>query len=231
VPVKGFQGTSLLDFPGKIASLVFFSGCNLSCPFCHNPDLLADVDRLPDYPLPELVADLRQRSKFIDGVVITGGEPTLAPELVPLLRQIKALGLMVKLDTNGLAPKVLDHLLRESLVDFIALDLKTSPERYVELHDRPVDLASLDQTLQLLKASQVAFELRTTCVPGFVAESDVHQLGQLVKGANNWVFQQFVTGHALSEKFRGIEPYPATRVKQLATIAAEYVDVVSLRGI
>ncbi|HKI51976.1 MAG TPA: radical SAM protein, partial [Geothermobacteraceae bacterium] len=111
MPIKGYQGTSLLDFPGRIASLVFFSGCNLSCPFCHNPDLLFDVDQLPDIPPDDLLADLQTRRNFIDGVVVTGGEPTLDPELEPFLRQVKELGLLTKLDTNGLAPLVLERLL------------------------------------------------------------------------------------------------------------------------
>jgi pyruvate formate lyase activating enzyme len=231
VPVKGFQGTSLLDFPGRIASLVFFSGCNLSCPFCHNPDLLDGADRLPDFPLTELIAELRRRRNFIDGVVITGGEPTLASELVPLVRQIKALGLLVKVDTNGLAPGMLSLLMREGLVDFIALDLKTSPERYGELHDRPIGLGPLERTLQLLKTGQIEYELRTTCVPGFVTEPDIRQLGPLVKGAKHWVFQQYAPGHALSEKYRALEPYPVARIRQLAALAAEYVEVVSFRGV
>jgi pyruvate formate lyase activating enzyme len=231
VPVKGFQGTSLLDFPGRIASLVFFSGCNLSCPFCHNPDLLVDADRLSDYPLPELIEDLRRRSNFIDGVVVTGGEPTLAPELVPLLQQVRELGLLIKVDTNGLAPQVMERLIHDGLVDYVALDLKTSPERYGELHNRPVGLARLGLSLQLLKTGGVEYELRTTCVPGFVYEADMHRIGQRIKGAKHWVLQQFVPGYALSEKYRELEPHPVERIRQLAAIAAEYAEVVSLRGV
>jgi len=231
VPIKGFQGTSLLDFPGKIASLVFFSGCNLSCPFCHNPDLLFGADRLPDIPLDELLGDLRRRRNFIDGVVVTGGEPTLAPELEPLLRQVKDLGLLVKIDTNGLAPQVLEKLICHGLIDFVALDLKTAPERYGELHDRPISLAGLERSIALLKSAEVAYEVRSTCVPGFIAEQDIHHLGERVKGAGRWVLQQFAPGHALSETCRGLMPYPAAKIRQLGKIAAEYVETVAFRGL
>jgi len=231
VPIKGYQGTSLLDFPGKIASLVFFSGCNLSCPFCHNPDLLFDVDRLPDIPPDDLLADLQTRRNFIDGVVVTGGEPTLDPELEPFLRQVKELGLLAKLDTNGLAPLVLERLLCDELVDFVALDLKTSPERYGELHNHPVGLASLERSIQLLMSGTTPYELRTTCVPGYVAEQDIHRLGQRAAGAEHWVLQQFVAGHALREECRNLLPYPVERIRQLGAVAAEYVAAVSFRGI
>jgi len=231
VPIKGYQGTSLLDFPGKIASLVFFSGCNLSCPFCHNPDLLFDAEQLPDIPLDELVEDLRTRRNFIDGVVVTGGEPTLAPELEPLLRQVKDLGLLVKIDTNGLAPQVLEKLICHGLVDFVALDLKTAPERYGELHNRPIGLADLERSIALLKSAEVASELRTTCVPGFITEQDIHRIGKRVKGAGLWVLQQFAPGHALSEASRELLPYPAAKIRQLGEIAAKYVETVTFRGL
>lgn len=231
MPIKGYQGTSLLDYPGKIASLVFFSGCNLSCPFCHNPDLLGTAEHLPDYPLDDLVAELHRRRRFIDGVVFTGGEPTLADELMPLLRRVKAMGLLAKLDTNGLAPRVLEQLLGEALVDYVALDLKTALPRYGELHTRPVDPTALEQSLELLSGGRIDCEIRTTCVPGFVTEDDLHQLGAVVSGAKHWVLQQFESGHALHESCRTLTPYPAERIRQLAGIAAGYVERVSLRGL
>ena len=132
--VKGFQGTSMLDFPGRIASLVFWGGCNLTCPFCHNPALVLDPEAWPDLDRDTLLADLAARTSFIDGVVATGGEPTLDPALGDWLGAVKGLGLAVKLDTNGLRPDVLAGLLARRLVDSLAIDLKTSPARYGQLH-------------------------------------------------------------------------------------------------
>ena len=123
--IKGFQGTSLLDYPGRVASLIFWGGCNLTCPFCHNPALVLEPEACPDLDREELLVDLAARRPFIDGVVISGGEPTLDPELADWLAAVKALGLAVKLDTNGLRPDVLTDLLDRRLVDYLAIDLKT----------------------------------------------------------------------------------------------------------
>lgn len=229
--IKGFQGTSLLDFPGRIASLVFFSGCNLSCPFCHNPSLLTGEAELPDVPLDLLLDELEQRRDFVDGVVLTGGEPTLAPELDVLVRHIRELGLQVKLDTNGLAPRVVERMLRETQVDYIALDLKTAPRRYGELHRGPVSLEALRRTAGLLLAADVDCEFRTTCVPGFVDVGDIRQLGEMVRGAPLWVLQQFSPQVTLDPGLAGCEPYPEEKLRQLADLAAGYVERVELRGL
>lgn len=229
--IKGFQGTSLLDFPGRIASLVFLGGCNLSCPFCHNPVLVEDPEALPDYPVEALFEELGQRRRFIDGVVISGGEPTLYAGLLPLMRRIKAMGLQVKLDTNGLLPEVLDEVLQQGLVDLVALDLKTAPQRYWELHSRAVDSAALARSVALLLQGSVACEFRTTCVPGLVREDDILQLGTLLHGAQSWVLQQFVPHHSLADSCRSLEPYPASRLEAFAVLAREFVPKVMLRGI
>ncbi len=229
--IKGFQGTSLLDFPGRIASLVFFGGCNLTCPYCHNPSLVLDPEQYPDYPVAALLDDLRERRNFIDGVVISGGEPTLDTGLLPLLREVKKLGLQVKLDTNGLAPSVIEAALAESLLDYIALDLKTAPHRYGELHPGPVDLSALDRTLRLILDSKVEYELRTTCVPGLVEEADIRALGELARGARRWYLQQYHPGHALSDEWRGVEPHPVETIRGFVALAKGYVEDVGVRGI
>ena len=229
--IKGFQGTSLLDYPGRIASLVFFGGCNLTCPFCHNPTLVLDPDQHPDIPAAALLEELRERRSFIDGVVVTGGEPTLDRELFPFLREVKALGLRVKIDTNGLAPAVLEKAIGERLVDCIALDLKTAPHRYGELHRGPVDPSPLGRTVRLLIDGGVEYELRTTCVPGLVEEADIRAIGGLVRGAHQWVLQQYHPGHALGEQWRGVEPHPAERIRDFAELAGGYVGEVAVRGL
>ena len=229
--VKGFQGTSLLDFPGKIASLIFFGGCNLTCPFCHNPSLVLDPDQYPDYPWEALDEELQQRASFIDGVVVSGGEPTLDSELLPFLRRVKGFGLQVKLDTNGLSPKLVRQARAEDLLDFIALDLKTSPFRYQELHDGPVNRAALTDTVQLLLEGGVDYEIRTTCVPGFVEQDDIHAMGSLVQGAETWVLQQFVPDYALADTCRELEPHSPQVLKEFVQLAEGYVKRVHLRGL
>lgn len=229
--VKGFQGTSLLDFPGRIASLVFFGGCNLRCPYCHNPALVLAPESLPDLPLDELLAELAERRGFIDGVVVTGGEPTLAAELLPLLHGIRDLGLQIKLDTNGLAPRILERLLAERLVDFIACDLKTAPDRYPELQWRGDQAAALQESLALLRSAQLPVEFRTTCAPGWVESADIEAMGSAIEGAKEWVLQQFVATHALDPAYQSLIPHTGETLLALAALARNYVPRVRLRGL
>lgn len=228
--VKGFQGTSLLDFPGRIASLVFFGGCNLTCPFCHNPTLVQSPDQYPDYPVDVLLDELKKRSTFIDGVVISGGEPTLDPDCIVLMREIKSLGLQIKLDTNGLRPDRLAKMFEEKLLDFVAIDLKTAPSRYGEMHSAPVDLEALSKSIDLLLSSDVDYEFRTTCVPGMVEPADVEAMGQAIQGAKLWVFQQFVTEQDMIEDLE-LEPYSDEVLLGYQAQAEEYVEKVMLRGV
>ncbi|WP_432823476.1 anaerobic ribonucleoside-triphosphate reductase activating protein [Trichloromonas sp.] len=229
--IKGFQGTSLLDFPGRIASLVFFGGCNLSCSFCHNPTLVLDPDQYPDYPLAALLDELQERRSFIDGVVVSGGEPTIDKGLLPFLREVKGLALEVKLDTNGLAPAVLEQALGEGLVDYVALDFKTAVERYSELHHGPVDTAALRQSIRLLLDGCVDYEIRTTCVPGLVDAADLPVMGEAIAGACSWVLQQFVARHAMDESLQTLAPHLPEQIRTFAQIAGAYVERVSIRGL
>ena len=229
--IKGFQGTSLLDFPGRIASLVFWGGCNLTCPFCHNPALVLEPDAWPDLDRQALLADLASRSAFIDGVVVTGGEPTLDPGLGDWLAEVKALGLAVKLDTNGLRPDVLATLLERRLVDCLAIDLKTAPDRYGELHSRRVAVAGLTASIDLALAAPVVVEFRTTCVPGLIDEAAIRALGRLISGAPSWTLQQYHSAVALASAWRNLPPYPAAEIERLAGIAREYVREVTVRGV
>ncbi|NJC87145.1 MAG: anaerobic ribonucleoside-triphosphate reductase activating protein [Desulfuromonas sp.] len=228
--IKGFQGTSLLDFPGRVASLLFWGGCNLTCPFCHNPALVLEPGEFPDLDREPRLADLAGRAPFIDGVGISGGEPTLDPTLADWLTAVKALGLAVKLDTNGLRPDVLARLLEQKLVDCLAIDLKTAPGRYGELHRSPVPLGALATTIKLALAAPVAVEFRTTCVPGIVDAPEVHALGQLIRGASRWALQQYHPAPALDPAWRERTPYPAAKFVELADIAREYVGDVIIRG-
>jgi pyruvate formate lyase activating enzyme len=229
--IKGFQGTSLLDFPGRIASLVFWGGCNLTCPFCHNPALVLEPESYPDLDRATLLDDLAARRSFIDGVVVSGGEPTVHAGLKDFLTELKRLGLQVKLDTNGLAPQRLAELLQAELVDYVAIDLKTSPRRYAELHSAQVAVGGLLQTLKLCAGAAVEIEYRTTCVPGWVDEQTIHTLGRLIEGTPLWALQQYHPQHALCEEARQLDAFPARRVEGLAEIARGYAQRVIVRGV
>ncbi len=229
--IKGFQGTSLLDFPGRIASLVFWGGCNLTCPFCHNPALVLEPEALPDLDRSELLAGLAARKSFIDGIVVSGGEPTLDRGLPDFLTRVKALGLEVKLDTNGLAPKVLGELISRQLVDYLAIDLKTTPERYPELHAAPVSPGQLIETIALCGQAKIELEYRTTCVPGWVDEGVISVLGELINGSAFWALQQYHPEHALCANARAAVPYPPERIQAMAELASRYAQRVMVRGL
>jgi len=229
--IKGYQGTSLLDFPGKIASLIFFGGCNLTCPFCHNPTLVLDPEQYPDYPLAAIRDELEKRRAFIDGVVISGGEPTLDPGCINLMREIKGMGLQVKLDTNGLRPDRLERMLADGLIDYLAFDLKTAPARYGELHNAPVDLRALERAIALTLQADIDYEFRTTCVPGLVEAADIAAMGQAIRGARRWVLQQFVPDHALDASLHAHPPLEEDTLQAYADTARQYANDVILRGV
>ena len=228
--IKGFQGTSLLDFPGRIASLVFWGGCNLTCPFCHNPALVLEPETYPDLDPADLLADLAERKSFIDGVVVSGGEPTLDSGLLSFLKEVKALGLAVKLDTNGLVPQVIAELIARQLIDYLAIDLKTIPGRDPELQTGAVSASKLVETVRLCADAAIELEYRTTCVPGWVDEDVIVRLGELIDGAPLWALQQYHPEHALCEQARAQTPYSDEQVRAFAEIAGNYVQRSIVRG-
>jgi pyruvate formate lyase activating enzyme len=229
--IKGFQGTSLLDFPERVASVLFWGGCNLTCPFCHNPGLVLAPQSFPDLDREVLLEDLAARRPFIDGVVISGGEPTLDPALADWLVAVKSLGLAVKLDTNGLRPEVIADLLARQLVDYLAIDLKTTPSRYLELHPGPVEAARLCDTIRLALESAVVVEFRTTCIPALVDEIAIRALGELIRGAPLWALQQYHPAAALDPRWQELPPCSAGEIATLAELARHYVAEVVVRGL
>ena len=214
-----------------MASLIFTGGCNLTCPFCHNAGLVLDPDAYPNYPLDELLADLKKREGFIDGVVISGGEPTIDAGLPAFLSLLKERGLQVKLDSNGLAPDVIDTLLERQLVDYVAVDIKTSLNRYGELHTAPVKTGALRRTVELLKKAEVESEFRTTCIPHLVGEKEIDEIGELLNGAPLWVLQQYVPAHAMIEEWQQYATYEPQQLLALSERAKPYVEQVQVRGI
>ncbi len=220
----GLQKTSLVDFPNKITSVLFTPGCNLRCPFCHNWRIVVD-------PEPPFLTDetalmiLQDRRKYVDAIVVTGGEPTIHRETPRFLRKLKEKGFLVKLDTNGLDSKTLEECL--PYVDYVALDVKTSLEKYRRLGAK--ETAELLRTVEILKTGKVEYEFRTTVVPSFVEMEDVHKICEVVKGARTFVFQQFVSGDTLDEKFKTLIPYSREIISGYADVMKSYAEDVVLR--
>jgi pyruvate formate lyase activating enzyme len=207
-----------------MATVLFTSGCNLHCPFCHNWRLVLEPKGpfLSDNIVLEFV---QSRKQFVDAVVITGGEPTLQKDTPIFLEKLKRNGFVVKLDTNGFFPDMLEKSL--PYLDYVALDIKTCPDRYHLLGES--DIGKWLRTIEILKAGSIEYEFRCTAVPGFVDKQSVHQMGELVKGAKRFIFQQFVPGDTLDKKYNDTKPYSVEIIKGFADIMRHYVVETTLR--
>jgi len=190
--VGGFQGTTLIDYPGKIASTVFTCGCNFRCPFCHNPELVfPEKHQFPCSNGNDVLKKLEGRQGFIEGVCITGGEPTLNKDLLDYIQSIKNMGFLVKLDTNGYKPEVIEELLHDNLIDAIAMDIKSSFENYSKACGTDIDINLIKKSIDLIMNSKIQYEFRTTVVPEYVSAEDIEKIAEYIKGADFYALQQF----------------------------------------
>ena len=220
----GLQRTSLLDFPDRISSILFTVGCNLRCPFCYNRRLIIDP-KPPFLSEEDALEILLSRKKYVDAVVITGGEPTMNRDLPEFIRKLKENGFQVKLDTNGFYPETL----RESLpyLDYVAMDVKTSLEKYKLLGAK--DTENLLRSIQIIMEGKVDYEFRNTVVPRIVDEEDIIKIGKMVEGAKRFAFQQFRPGETLDEAFNDVKPYTDDIIIKFSKIMEKYVSEVILR--
>jgi len=197
--IAGFQKVSLVDFPGKVASVVFTPGCNMDCYYCHNRVLLGPEASRELVDPDEILGYLCKRVRVLDGVVVSRGEPTLQPGLSHFLQRIRDLDLHIKLDTNGTRPEVLEELIGEELVDFVAMDLKAPGPRYEEICGTRVDLKAVESSRALLLKGRVPYEFRTTLSP-LLDEADVMHMAREIPGAQRLVLQQFRRPEAVSPR-------------------------------
>lgn len=201
VQIGGVQKFSTVDYPGYIVATIFTIGCNMRCGYCHNPELVLPEQYVGAIPEHEILEFLSTRRGLLDGVAISGGEPTMQRNLPEFIRQCKAMGFRVKLDTNGTHPAVLRDLLREQLVDFIAMDIKGPLSHYSQIAARPVDLDAIQESIALIKT--IDHEFRTTIVQGQIDVKDIDDIGKLVKGARRYALQYFVpSGQLVSPRFQ-----------------------------
>ena len=221
---SGIQKTSLADFPNRMASVLFTPGCNLRCPFCHNWRIVID-------PKPPFLNDetalkiLENRKKYVDAVVVTGGEPAMHKELPKFLKKLKERGFTVKLDTNGFYPQILEECL--TYVDYVALDVKTSLGKYSRLGAK--ETTELVHTIEMLKMGKVEYEFRATVVPSFVDAEDISPICELARGAKTFAFQQFIPEDTLDKSMRTIKPYSPETITGYADTMKKYVDETILR--
>ena len=228
--IAGLQKLTLLDFPGRIACTVFLSGCNLRCPFCHNASLVLPREgTAPGMTVDELLAFLQKRRGRLQGVCVTGGEPTLYPDLPDLLRQIHLLGYEVKLDTNGTNPEMLRTVLAEGLADYVAMDIKNSPARYAETCGGVDVLDKVKESAALLMQSGTDYEFRTTLAHPLHTAEDMVAIGQWLQGAKRYFLQQFVDSGDLIGT--GLSPLTPEEMEAMREAVLPYIKETTLRGI
>lgn len=228
--IYGLNKTTLLDYPEHVAATVFTGGCNFCCPFCHNGELVLCPGSQPVIPEEEVLAFLGKRRGILDGVCITGGEPTLQQDLPDFVRKVKELGYMVKLDSNGYRPGVLRQLLREKLLDYIAMDIKASRENYARasgLSDPDVSL--LQESIDLLRTGDIEYEFRTTVVKGIHSIGEFEEIGRWLAGSRVYFLQAYrESENVISPGYQSFSP---EEMERMAELARKYIDRVSLRGV
>ena len=227
--IHGLQKLSMVDYPGKIAATVFAGGCNLRCPFCHNALLVTELSQSPRLDTEEVLAFLRSRRSLLDAVVLSGGEPLLQPDAAEFLAQVKAMGFLVKLDTNGCYPAALKEILDRGLVDYVAMDIKNTPEKYAMTAGLPgFDLAPVRESMELLKNSGVAYEFRTTVVRQFHTAEDIAAIGRWLEGCPRYYLQNFEdSGNLIGT---GMSGFTEEEMAVLRDAASPYVGTVGIRG-
>ena len=206
--IHGLQKMTLLDYPGKVACTVFFGGCNMRCPFCHNALLVTQVEDGGTITDTDVLDFLKTRQGLLDGVGITGGEPLLQPEIIPFAEKIKELGYSVKIDTNGTRPQVLKELVSKKLVDYVAVDIKNRKEKYAKTVDiENFDIKPVEETVEFLLSGAVDYEFRTTVVKNFHSVEDITAICEWIKGARRYFLQNFVdSGNLIGKNMQGASP-------------------------
>lgn len=241
--IGGLQKFSLLDYPGLVAAIVFTQGCNFRCQFCYNPMLVRPgvVGKFKNKPKagrkshPLIIEGdffdfLKMRLGKLDGVVISGGEPTQQADLPEFLSKIKQLGYKIKLDTNGTNPTMLKKLIKRKLLDYLAMDIKAGEDKYEEITSSQVKLSNIKKSIKIIKESGLPYEFRTTIVPGLHIADDVKKIGAIIKGAEKWYLQTIKSDTDLvNPKLKNIKPYTKKEMEELRKIGAGYVKECGVR--
>lgn len=238
--IHGFSKTTLLDYPGHVAATVFTGNCNFRCPFCHNAGLVLDPGGQEVISEEEVLAYLKKRQGILEGICITGGEPTLQPDLRNFIKKVKELGYLVKLDTNGYKPEVLWELLDEKMLDYVAMDIKASKENYGRAAGvKRLDLARIEESVGILKSCDIPYEFRTTVVKGIHSIEEFETIGRWLEGCCAYYLQAFRENDNMislyetdiTEKSRRFSAFSKAEMESMAEMARKYIDKVELRGV
>ncbi len=226
----GLQKMTLLDFPGKVATTLFTGGCNLRCPFCHNAFLVTRIDNSSVYSEEEILKFLGTRTGLLDGICITGGEPLMQNDIASFIKKVKDMGFALKLDTNGCYPDKLKSLIDEGLLDYVAMDIKNSKEKYAKTVGIPeLDLTPIEKSVEILKEKKVNYEFRTTVIKEFHELEDFSEIGEWIKGADRYFLQGFTdSGNLIGEN---MNPVSKKEMEKMRDLASKYVPFCEIRGV
>jgi pyruvate formate lyase activating enzyme len=229
--IKGYKQGSMIEWPGMIVDIIFLAGCDFRCPYCHNLDLIT-INAVESYNVNDILEEIdrRVKSKWLDGVSITGGEPAMSSRLPEFLKILKDMGLKTKIDTNGSYPKVIRKLIDEKLIDYIAMDVKATAEKYDLASRIKTPMKKLEETMKTIITSGIEHEFRTTVVPTIVdPEKDLPIIAKMIKGAKRYYIQQFRPLKCLDKEFEKIEPYSLTVLEKMCQKLQPLFEVCEVR--
>lgn len=225
--IAGFEKNTLLDYPGKVASIIFTYGCNLRCPYCHNPELVIHPCQKENLYSEDYILDyLKHREGLIDALVITGGEPTLQSDLIPFIKRVKELGILVKLDTNGILDDIVEDIIKQDIVDYWAMDIKYPSEYFNEYG---LDSKSIKKSIEMIMNSGKEYEFRTTYVKGIHSIEDAKSIGKMIKGAKNYYIQNFRKGKTINPKLNESNSFTEKELEEIKKVISPYVKKVKIR--
>lgn len=230
--IGGLQKTTLIDYPGKIAATIFFSGCNFRCPWCHNKDLVLpkEIAKRPPTNLKELYKFLEERKDFLEAVCLSGGEPTIYDNLLDFTKEIKNMGYLVKLDTNGSNSKILETMINDKLLDYVAMDIKSPREKYEEVTGGMINIGEIEKSIAILKNKSVDYEFRTTMIPGLITKDDILKIVEWLSPARRYFLQNFQPKEkTVDPEFSKLKAYSEEYLKEIQEQIASRFDICQIR--
>ena len=231
IQIGGLQKLTLIDYPGRLAATVFLCGCNFRCPWCYSSELVLPekIKNQPRIPEKEFLDFLKERKTLLEGLVLCGGEPTYHKELPDLIKKIKKLGFLVKLDTNGSNPKMIKKLIDNKLIDYVAMDVKLPKERYPKIYGKRVKIKNIEESIKILKNEKIDSEFRTTVVPTILKKEDILKIARWISPAKKYYLQNFRPEKTLDPKFEKIKPYPQEFLVEIQKAIAPFFEICQVR--
>lgn len=227
--IAGFKKTSLVDYPGNISAVIFLSGCNFRCGFCHNPSIV--LGKAAKIEEKEVMTFLAKRKRVLEGVCVTGGEPTIHKNLPLLLKKITSMGFLAKLDTNGTNPEMLKKVIEKGIVDYVAMDIKAPLEKYLFAVNADINIEKIKESIRILMDSKIEYEFRMTLIPKFVDIKSFKEVCEMLKGAKRFYIQQFEKGNdMIDDSFKAEKVYTDEELEKFLEIAKEYFKVCGIRN-